>query len=81
MPPAQLPKEILAYLIQRHAEMSKQGSWIEGHYRPGQGPRGPKRRKREAFAALVLVFAALVLVFAEEREEICLFPPLSIIYI
>ena len=74
MPPAQLPKEILAYLIQRHAEMSKQGSWIEGHYRPGQGPRGPKRRKREAFAALVLVFA-------EEREEICLFPPLSIIYI
>ena len=42
---AQLPKEILDYLIQRRTEMSKHGSWVEGHYRPGQGPRGPKKRK------------------------------------
>jgi hypothetical protein len=34
--PANLPKDVINYLIQRRAEAQRLGPWVEGHYRPGR---------------------------------------------
>src|SRR5919202_1106275 len=47
--PTQLPDTVLTYLADRREQQSKQGSWVEGHYRPGQvvdtRKRGKKRKR------------------------------------
>jgi Asp-tRNA(Asn)/Glu-tRNA(Gln) amidotransferase A subunit family amidase len=37
--PVTLASEVLAYLLQRRAEASKLGTWVEGHYKPGKRRR------------------------------------------
>jgi hypothetical protein len=32
----ELPGDALEFLFRRRAEQIKRGSWVEGHYRPGQ---------------------------------------------
>ncbi len=34
--PATLPQDVLAALAERRSQMSRRGSWTEGHYRPGR---------------------------------------------
>ncbi len=34
--PASLPEEVLGLLLQRRAEESRKGPWVEHHYRPGR---------------------------------------------
>ncbi len=44
--PTQLPNEVLIYLFDRRAEQSKQGPWMEGHYRPGKVVEVKKKGKK-----------------------------------
>ena len=37
--PASLPDEVLTYLLERRAQATQMGSWVEGHYRPGKHRR------------------------------------------
>lgn len=34
--PATLPRGVLLALVERRRRLSRQGSWLEGHYRPGR---------------------------------------------
>lgn len=34
--PATLPHEVLSALAQRRQQLSRPGTWLEGHYRPGR---------------------------------------------
>ena len=37
--PASLPDEVLTHLLERRAQATQMGSWVEGHYWPGKRRR------------------------------------------
>jgi hypothetical protein len=42
---AQLPEELLTYLVERRNAAKRRGGWSEAHFRPGLGLHFPKRRR------------------------------------